>query len=207
MAQALIKKPEIKTHHFKWSPSLILIAAILIFISHVIFSTYPAWRTNQTTAQELENIKNLISVKTKQLALAIEENTNLNPTDEEMLRETQIPANGDTTNLLRYLEKITPYDSVSDAQKIDLKSIGVSSISVSKQEATASKIVQMRINISFTSSPSAFRQLIKELERSTKRIFTINDISLSESNIGPLPQRGKYTLSMIAYNQQQETSK
>lgn len=193
--------PKIKTRKRKINPILVVLVLVLIAITHFFMMTLPQIQQNADLTISLEEEKGEKKKLELDLEKAEKKAAELTPTDNEILRETQIPKSPEVTELLRYLENITPFENSQELKKIDLKSIAISEVSVSKKEERKQKVKQLKISLSFTTSPQAFRELLVELERSDKRIFTITDISAAESTEGPLSLRGKYSLTMIAYNQ------
>lgn len=184
----------------KFNPFYIVVIAVVFAIGHAFFVTYPDYQETQFVKDQTKDLEDQKLIKDKELEKAKEQAANLTPTDEELLRQSQIPEQVDIASLLRYLEEVTPFNT-TELQKIDLKSINLTKVVVSKKESRKQKAQELKISLSLVSSPAAFRSFLQELERSDKRIFSISDISMTEIATGPLSKRGKYNLTMIAYNQ------
>jgi len=195
------KNIQIRAGRKKFNPAVVLLVAIIIVAVHMGMKVIPAWSAVGEKESELRDVEKRIELLERKTLEAEQQAVNLSPTDEELLREEQIPASGDATNLLRYFEQITPYDNIAEIKKVDLKAIAITEARMSKKEMRSSLSNKLNISLTFTSSPQAFRSLLRELERSDKRIFNITDIALSESLSGPISQRGKYTITMNAYMQ------
>lgn len=185
-----IQKP-VRRRNTLWVLLLATVTACFIAGLYV----YPAYQSIQNDKLAAADAESKISQLETTLISLKEANKNPQPTQLDLLLNQQIPASADATELIKYLDSITPYRYVAEGQKTLLKSFNIrdEGILASQIKNTEADIEDMhdafegvvpgRIVIQgvLESSKKAFMDLLAELERTDKRLFTVDQLSWKES--------------------------
>ncbi len=196
-------------HNTVW----VFFLALVVSGAMVGLYVYPTYQSLEQVKAETVLAEQEIAKQTRALAVVQEASKNPQPTQQELLLNTQVTAQPDKTELVRYLEGVTPYRYVAAGQKTLLKSFTVRDEGVpaarivpNGEHAAAGNGTQpgsIAVQGVLESSKAAFLQFLSELERTDRRLFTVNQLSWREARDAktPLTSEIQFTVNMQTYYQ------
>ena len=173
----------------------VLLLAILTTGGIAGLYLYPNLQALERDKQAIVSAETQLTEKKITLAELVEANKTPKINQLDILLNKQVPPQPEKTELIRYLDEISPYRQAVEGEKTLLKSFNlrdeqaVSTPGAEDARPVADYVVPGRIAIQgvLESSKEAFMGFLAELERTDKRLFTINQLSLNQAK-GPQTQ-------------------